>query len=307
MVREEELHDLFTRALPDLREEPDLPDFRPVAKRQGRRLRRRRRVLTGVGVLAVGAVVAGSITAGAWLPQGSGPVAAGPGAATAGSPDPSSPVPSSPAPGASGSPVAPPSADPNGPATPPGFTPPSGPPVTTSGNAPDKGPELRLLIALRNHLPPRVTRIDFAPNTDDASYILTLDGGQKVRLVGTGLAVASFWGLPGVECGFPDVTVESPPVPQPGGPSGTLPGCERRDLPGGTKAVAEKHFAPQYGAEFVWVSLKTPQGKNRFLTSVGIPEAGPLGAALTTDELFDLASQTQVIEALDGLTYNQRW
>ncbi|WP_436774086.1 hypothetical protein [Yinghuangia sp. YIM S09857] len=286
MVREEELHDLFTRALPGPGEEPDLPDFRPIAKREGRRLRRRRRVAAGVGALAVGAVVAGSVTSGTWLPHdATTQVAAGPGAPTTGTSGP--PAPTSPPTLVAEPPVTRPSANPSVPTAPP-------------ENTRDNGPEVRLLTVLREQLVFGVTSIDFDPSTDDATYIVAFDDGTKLRITGTGLAVANYWTLPTVECGHPATS--------PGGPGGAQPGCDRRTLPQGGLTVAEQYTDPASGISASWLSIRTAQGSQRFLASSSMPEAGsPAAEPLTADQLFVLASNPDVMQALESLTYNQRW
>lgn len=274
MVTEDEVHDLFARALPDLRDEPELPDFRLVARHEGSRLRRRRRVLSGVGVVAAGAVVAGAITAGAWLPNGSGAVSsAQPGAGVPGSASPEPRVPESwtEFPGAGES----------------------------NALLRETGPEQRLLEALRAHMPGTVRSIGFDPDTDDASYVVTFDGGRTLRLSGTGLPVSGYWGLPGAECGHPDTA--------PGGPTGPQADCDRRTLPDGSRAVAEQYSPPE-PVSASWLSIKTRAGNQRFLVSTSRSDTGPPTVPpLTVEELYALASVPEVIEALDALKYNQRW
>ncbi|MCF2528356.1 hypothetical protein [Yinghuangia soli] len=58
MITDDDMHDLFARAIPD--DEPSLTDFRPVARAEGTRLRRRRRIRVGAAAIAFTAVLGGT-------------------------------------------------------------------------------------------------------------------------------------------------------------------------------------------------------------------------------------------------------
>ncbi|MDI2130302.1 hypothetical protein [Yinghuangia seranimata] len=82
MITDDGMHDLFSQALPG--DEPDLRDFRPAARADGARLRRRRRIRVGAAALAFSAVLAGTVAATTWPEHtATGPTATGPAASQA--------------------------------------------------------------------------------------------------------------------------------------------------------------------------------------------------------------------------------
>ncbi|MGC0421801.1 hypothetical protein [Embleya sp. AB8] len=269
MITEAELHDVFSRALPDLRDEPTLPDFRDSARRRGHTVRRRRRLAGGVGALAVAGLAAWTALLPVW--------SSGPAERTS--------VPAA-----------------AGPAT---FVPTSAEAAEIAadverGKVADAAQE-RLREILGRRLPDTVASVAKDPGDYGPWYVLTLRDGRTLRLAATDQAVRSFYGNPGERglCGLP------PGLP--GGPDVPDDICDRRPLPDGGMAVAARFTEPKSGITFVWISILTPDGKSRYLVSEDIPDQGPNRARpLTADQLFTLAADREVVGGLKALIRSQR-
>lgn len=265
MLTEAELRDVFNRALPDLTDEPPLPDFRTPARSRGHAIRRRRRVVTGIGALAVAGLVTGIVMLPAWLHE--------PAERTA------------------------------GPAAARRVTP--GPVASASARdselaAVADAAQERLREILDRRLPDAVGTVENDREDLGPWYVLTLRDGRTLRLGAADQAVRQFYGEPGQLglCGLPPGLPGGPDGPGDACDRRTLPdgtkavAARHTDPRSGITFVWISMLTPEGKARYL-VSEDIPaQGTNR---------AQPL----TAEELFTLAGNREVIEGLNALIRNQ--
>ncbi|MGW1992786.1 hypothetical protein [Embleya sp. NPDC001921] len=266
MLTEAELQDVFSRALPDLEDEPALPDFRAPARNRGRVIRRRRRLAAGIGTLAAAGLVTGIVMHPAWL-QGPADRTTGPATAAHATPEPMA----------------------------------SGAANDAEHAAPAEAAQERLREILARHLPDAVESIDRDRDDHGPWYLLTKRDGLTLRLGATDQAVRPFHGKPGRLdlCGQPPGLPGGPDVPGDACDRRTLPGGGRAvaarytDPDSGITFVWVSILTPEGKSRYL-VSEDIP---------AQIPERAQ---PLTADELFTLIANRDVIDGLNALTREQR-
>lgn len=266
MITEAELHDVFNRALPDLKDEPTLPDFGASARNRGQAIHRRRRITTGIGTLAAACLVTGAILLPARLQwpaeRTSGPAAAGrvvPGPTASGITD-----------------------DPG---------------LAAAADAAQE----RLREILDRRLPDAVESVEKDPGDVGPWYLLRLQKGRTLSLAATDQAVRSFYGVPGQRglCGLPPGLPGGPDVPGDTCERRTLPdggkavAARHTEPNSGIRFVWVSILTPEGKARYLVCEDIPAQGSDR---------ADPL----TAEELFALAADREVIDGLNALIRSQR-